>query len=199
MDRAGVVKSTKAKRGAGSMLLAGIFISIACMAYQACFNHIIGSIAFSAGLVLVIVLDAELFTGKIGYARKANEIPRLALMLAMNMLAAAAMGLLFSGDIIDKKILGPLPEAFSSAIVCGVLVYAAVEMWKRTKNIAGIAIPTAAFILIGGEHCIADAFWIAAKYDHELYDLLWLAVVVAGNIIGAKLIDWLMRKGEKSC
>ena len=165
------------------MILAGLYISIACMAYRACGNHLIGSLAFSVGLVLVCVLGADLFTGKIGYGKK-DQWPELVITLLVNLSAAALLGAVFPGGGPDKLTV-PLLPAFGKAALCGVLVFCAVEGYRRTKSIWMIAWPTATFVLIGGEHCIADAFWISAAGAWSWSALGWLRVVMLGNSIGA--------------
>ena len=81
--------------------------------------------------------------------------------------------------------------AFLDAMLCGILVYAAVECYRRSKSILAILFPIAAFVLIGAEHCVADAFYLAAGISAEniLYSLLWLAAVVAGNTAGAIILN----------
>lgn len=165
------------------MILAGAFISIACMAYRACGSHVVGSIAFAVGLVLVCILGADLYTGRIGYATR-RDWPEMVAMLLINLLTAAAMGALSPGFGPDKLAV-PLLPAFGRAVLCGVLVYAAVEGWRRTKQILAVALPTAAFVLIGAEHCVADAFWISAAGAWSWDAVLWLVVVIVGNSVGA--------------
>ena len=176
------------------MILAGAFISIACMAYRACGNHVIGSAAFAVGLVLVCILGADLYTGRIGYA-KWRDWPEMVAMLLINLLTAAAMGALSPGFGPDKLSVPILP-AFGRAILCGVLVYAAVEGWRRTKQILAVAIPTAAFVLIGAEHCVADAFWIFAAGSWSWYAALWLLVVIIGNSIGSIAVKKAMEVSD---
>ena len=48
-------------------ILAGVLISLASIIYLNCSDKIIGSILFSIGLIAVIFLEANLFTGKVGY------------------------------------------------------------------------------------------------------------------------------------
>lgn len=173
------------------MILAGALISIACMAYRACGDHVVGSIAFAVGLVLVCILGADLYTGRIGYATR-RDWPEMVAMLLINLLTAAAMGALSPGFGPDKLAV-PLLPAFGRAVLCGVLVYAAVDGWRRTQQILAVALPTAAFVLIGAEHCVADAFWISAAGAWSWDAVLWLLVVAAGNSIGsivtAKLVS----------
>ena len=178
------------------MILAGVFISIACMAYRACGSHVVGSIAFAVGLVLVCILGADLYTGRIGYATR-RDWPEMVVMLLLNLLTAAAMGALSPGFGPDKLAV-PLLPAFGRAVLCGVLVYAAVEGWRRTKQILAVALPTAAFVLIGAEHCVADAFWISAAGAWSWDAVLWLVVVIVGNSVGAIITRRLVEVANDS-
>lgn len=176
------------------MIVAGVLISIACMAYRACGDHVVGSIAFTVGLVLICILGADLYTGRIGYATR-RDWPEMVAMLLINLLTAAAMGAMAPGGGPDKLAV-PLLPAFGRAVLCGVLVYAAVEGWRRTQQILAVAIPTAAFVLIGAEHCVADAFWISAAGAWSWDAALWLAVVIVGNSVGAIVTRRLMEVSD---
>lgn len=176
------------------LILAGLLISIACMAYRACGDHILGSVAFSVGLILVLFLGADLFTGKVGYAKTPGDVASVVKMLVWNTAAAVWMGFLFPGGNVPDKLSKPIWEAFGSAVLCGVLVYAAVEGWRRTGQWIAIAAPTTTFVLIGGEHCIADAFWLSAGYQWSWYGLAWICVVMVGNVVGAKLANAAIEK-----
>lgn len=125
-------------------------------------------------------------------------------MLLLNMIGAGWVGLayrLYHGEIpvIAQKLAKPLYIVFLDALLCGILIYAAVEGYRRSKSILAILFPIAAFVLIGAEHCVADAFYLAAGISAEniLYSILWLAAVAAGNTAGAIILNAVSeRKGE---
>ncbi len=87
-----------------------------------------------------------------------------------------------------------LPSLLILGIFCGMLMYIAVEGYKRTTNPLIVVLPVMAFILCGFEHCIADMFYFAINCfkgtsASMLVDtLLRLLVITIGNLIGGCLI-----------
>ena len=53
-------------------ILAGVLIALAGHIYLNCSNKIVGAFLFSIGLIGVIVLKANLYTGKVGYVKSIN-------------------------------------------------------------------------------------------------------------------------------
>ena len=53
---------------------AGIMIAIGSAVYINCSNKIIGAILFSVGLITIMQLKFNLFTGKIGFVRNRRDI-----------------------------------------------------------------------------------------------------------------------------
>lgn len=93
--------------------------------------------------------------------------------------------------IVIAKLQDNLIMVFFKAIICGMLIYAAVDQFKKGREYAPlIAVP--AFILCGAEHCIADiCFFISAGV------LTWnfvpfLLVVIVGNSMGSLLLHRLI-------
>lgn len=179
----------------GASILSGMLIGIACMASISA-GGVLGALFFPVGLIAIILLGLPLYTGRIGYISGPQEAKGLAAMLLLNMIGAGWVGLayrLHHGEIsvIAQKLAKPLYIVFLDALLCGILIYAAVEGYRRSKSILAILFPIATFVLIGAEHCVADAFYLAAGISAEniLYSLLWLAAVVAGNTAGAILLN----------
>ena len=180
----------------GASILSGMLIGIACMASISAGGGVLGALFFPAGLIAIILLGLPLYTGRIGYISGPQEAKGLAAMLLLNMIGAEWVGLayrLYHGEVsvIAQKLAKPL-----DALLCGILIYAAVEGYRRSKSILAILFPIAAFVLIGAEHCVADAFYLAAGISAEniLYSLLWLAAVVAGNTAGAIILNAVSRE-----
>lgn len=186
----------------GASILSGMLIGIACMASISA-GGVLGALFFPVGLIAIILLGLPLYTGRIGYISEPQEAKRLAAMLLLNMIGAGWVGLayrLHHGEVsvIAQKLAKPLYIAFLDAMLCGILIYAAVEGYRRSKSILAILFPIAAFVLIGAEHCVADAFYLAAGISAEniLYSLLWLMAVAAGNAVGAIILN-AVSKEEK--
>lgn len=185
----------------GASILSGMLIGIACMASISAGGGVLGALFFPVGLIAIILLGLPLYTGRIGYISGPQEAKGLAAMLLLNMIGAGWVGLayrLYHGEVsvIAQKLAKPLYIVFLDALLCGILIYAAVEGYRRSKSILAILFPIAAFVLIGAEHCVADAFYLAAGISAEniLYSLLWLAAVVAGNTAGAIILNAVSRE-----
>ncbi len=178
--------------------VAAICISIACIANVASGGGLAGATMFSVGLIGVLVLEADLYTGKIAYIKKGSVL-NLIIMLAVNVLVAFLFGkIYFAFGSVDvsavavAKLAKPLYTVFVDALICGALIYAAVEGWKRTRQVLAVAFPVATFVVIGAEHCIADAFYFAGS---GAYSWLVLAIIVLGNSIGSIIVHKLVAFG----
>ena len=184
-------------------VLAGLLIGFAGALYLQCVAHIenksvgviMGAILFSLGLLSVILFKTNLFTGKVGYITTFREFWQGMIMLVLNLLAAFALGLLYklcigeSAALVSRFAKEWYRILFDS-VICGMCVFLSVDLYKRTSNIFTIILPVVAFIIFGGEHCIAFAFYIgSAPFDAETGKaLLYLLIMIAGNSIGALLL-----------
>lgn len=151
-------------------------------------TRLLGGLAFSLGLVLVVVAGAELFTGNnlIVMARCDGMIGTTDLLrnwivvYAGNFVGALATaqfvvwsGLLDAADgavganahrIASAKGALALDEAFVRGILCNVLVCLAVWLSFAARDVTGkavaIAFPITAFVALGFEHSIANMFFL---------------------------------------
>ncbi len=204
-------------------VLAGAFIALGAAAYTMVMTgadpgfgpqRFLGGIAFSLGLVLVIVGGAELFTGNalmvmaaIDRKITAHELFRAWFIVYLGNLAGALIvAALFAGTgLLDgpmgetarsiaegKATLSPF-HAFFRGILCNILVCLAVWLSiaarSATGKILAVILPVAAFVLLGLEHSIANMFFfpqgLAAGADIGLMPVLEnLAIVTLANILG---------------
>lgn len=185
----------------GAAVLAGISISIGGMALLKQGNGF-GTVLFSIGLIAVFILGGRLCTGMFGYVNSGKTAVNALIALFVNGIAAYICGVLYKtccgeAATMAAKLAKPLYHVFLSGIVCGVLIYIAVEGWKQTGQYLAIIMPVAAFVGIGAEHCIADAFFIGAgKLDG--YTFIWWLCSAAGNFVGAQLAGFLKLKVKPS-
>ena len=180
-------------------ILAGLLISLAGIVYLNCPEKIVGSLLFSLGLISVILLEVNLFTGKIGYVNSKQSILDSLLILVFNLVAATIVGLIYrcgsdaATPIVESKLL-----VFSEtwwltglkAIGCGAAIYLSVEGYKKSKSLIPVILGVMTFILAGWNHCIADCFYMAAGSSSALA-IPYLLVVIVGNSIGSLLIRLL--------
>lgn len=67
--------------------------------------------------------------------------------------------------------------------ITGICIQFAVDMWKRTKSVLCVIIPTAIFVLLGADHCIASVFYYAyGKVWQNWYQIL---AAIIGNVSGS--------------
>ena len=195
-------------------VLAGALIALAGSIYLSCTKlisnqdiaKVISSFLFSIGLIAVLVLDTNLFTGKIGYVDSWHKFGLACACLVYNVLIAFFIGLLYR-TLNDSAIPGPMAlgsdrlakswyKMLADGCCCGALIYLAVELYRRTKNLIPVIICVMAFILSGTEHSIADAFYFGASVL-SWKGLGYLGLVIIGNSLGAVALHWLQVGMEK--
>jgi len=178
-------------------VLAGAFIAFGAMLYTLVMTgnglgfgpaRLLGGIAFSLGLILVIVGGAELFTGNalIIMAAASRRVSLAALLrnwglaYAGNFAGALGAAILvhLSGtlaldggavaatarQIAEAKLALPADQAFFRGVLCNALVCLAVWLCFAARDVAGkilaIVWPISAFIALGFEHSVANMYLI---------------------------------------
>lgn len=178
-------------------LLAGVYIGFGCALFLMVMSDSapglghsrwIGGVAFSLGLVLVVVGGAELSTGNclMALARGAGRITsaqighNLAVSFAANAVGAVvlAWAIVASGvldpapvratavRIAEAKLALPVGQALLRGILANALVCLAVWLTLSTQTVigklVGIIFPISAFVALGFEHSIANFFLLPA-------------------------------------
>jgi formate transporter len=178
-------------------LLAGAFIAFGAMFYTLVLTdnplgfgpgRLLGGLAFSLGLILVVVGGAELFTGNnlavmawvAGQIRTGQLARNWTLVYAANLIGAlgTALMVLWSGTlelgggavaetavgIAQAKVALGVMEAFFRGILCNVLVCLAVWLCFAAHDVPGkvlaIIFPISAFVALGFEHSVANMYLI---------------------------------------
>lgn len=165
-------------------LSAGIAISLGCIAFLITGNAWL----FPIGLFIVCFCSLNLFTGKICYLDIDDpwSIIKLIIILIFNITAAALTGLIIqimqpdlipiAQDMVANK-MTQLPIVLAlKAILCNVLIFIAVDSWKKLpspNNIIGLIFATAVFVFCGYEHCIANAFYfgLAGRFEPAFFHI----------------------------
>lgn len=177
-----------------------------------------GALVFSLGIILVCVCNLMLYTGKIGYVcndwlfAKPGEtsgvklrVATLSLIFVSNVIGAVLVGML-AGWLAPSVTTDSLREiavgkgsvdcwrTFVRSVLCGMLVYAGVDLYRRYKGVLGtflVAACIAAFVLLGFDHCVANAFyWGSAFRDVDWsYPLKGVLLCAVGNSLGAILLE----------
>ena len=195
-------------------ILAGMAIGIGGCVFIGCslpkYNvPWVGSILFAVGLCSVFMFGFDLYTGKVGYAvnNKIDYIPYVLVVILGNFIGAMVLGYiapvniaefsstLFSGKLEDIDYL----RVLFKGILCGILMYIAVDYYKREKKFLAAMLCVPTFIMAGFEHSIADIFYFWAGFfgDASAFafseGLLFLLVVLVGNAIGCMLIPFCQK------
>jgi formate/nitrite transporter len=198
VEKAGVAKARlPALQTLALAVLAGAFIALGSMYYLVAMtepglgfgpSRVLGGVAFSLGLVLVLVAGAELFTGNalmvmawVDRRIAGRELARnWALVLLGNLAGAVGAALLFhqaDGTGLGGGRLGGIlatiartkteltwDVALLRGILCNALVCLAVWLSLAARDVGGrilaIVFPISAFVALGFEHSIANLFFL---------------------------------------
>ena len=179
-------------------LLAGILIGLGVIINTQMQVPIIGPMLFSFGLLVIINMQLNLYTGKIGFVTSFKEAPFLSTVLLFNLIGiAATVGLytLANNSFVElisataaTKFSKSILTLFINAIFCGMLIHFAVKNKIHIFTIFAIMI----FILIGAEHCIADFPYFL--FNFSLINLIKFISIIIGNSIGSILIERLCKE-----
>ncbi len=182
-------------------VLAGAFIALGAVFYTVTVTsaaegpamafglaRLVGGIAFSLGLILVVIGGAELFTGNnllaMAWAARCvstrEVVEQWAVVYAGNLVGALGTALLVLGAgtaevgqglvgetavrIARGKVGLGLLDAFARGILCNVLVCLAVWLCMGarsvTDKIVAVVFPISAFVACGFEHSIANMYFL---------------------------------------
>lgn len=176
-------------------ILAGVMISIGGSVFLSCENRYVGAFFFSVGLVGVVMLGLNLYTGKIGYIMDNDKafFADTALSVIGNLVGCFIVGLMQAPKgsvttIVENKLAKSMPAVFADAILCGILIFVCVEIFKKKGTPLGILLCIPTFILCGFEHSIADMFYVINAREFTLDAVIFLLIVVLGNAVGGLFI-----------
>ena len=192
-------------------VLAGIFIGIAGTVCMAVPDPVTGALLFGFGLLTIVSYGFKLYTGAIGYlAVQGRNTPRylaeLAVIWCGNWLGTflVAQGVRHSRSFpafsarIAKVCAAKAGDCWTSWLIlsffCGILMYTAVEGFKRKEELPGVVRMTlvflcvAVFILSGFEHCVANMYYFSAGNAWTWNTFAAIAVMTLGNSLGGMLL-----------
>ncbi len=149
---------------------AGFVLGIGCIVKLSCANDVVGAMLFATGLFAICSFGMNLYTGKIGYIIENKNNPCCFIVWLGNFL-----GMIFTCGLVriakpalhekaaalmSAKLEQSIPQTMILAFFCGVLMFAAVDNFKRHNDgamrVAGIFLCVMTFILCGFEHSIAN-------------------------------------------
>ena len=198
-------------------VMGGIMIAIGGCVYLAALpltlGSFVGAFFFSVALVCICYKGYGLFTGRVGYfpaTPTLEEAKGLGMTLLGNAIATFLIGALIFATTKEMqsgmaavayalaigKVATPWYLTLLRAVLCGVLMYLAVSIYREKNTVTGILFCVPAFIIAGFEHSIADMFYFAASGYRALDGLWFLLLVIVGNAIGGMLLPLLTKLGD---
>ncbi len=192
-------------------IMAGILISIggAVFLSQVSTLKYVGAVFFCVALLCICAKGYGLFTGKVGYLAescKKADLDGTFMALLGNAVGTVGVGLLvkvFMTNLRDAATAicnAKLEQSFGSAlfrsVMCGILMYLAVSLYREKNTTLGIFFCVPTFILAGFEHSIADMFYFSASQivSWQAFGYLW--IIILGNAIGGVLLPLLRRLSD---
>lgn len=192
-------------------ILAGICIGIGGLTFLILYEKfILASFLFSIGLFLICTRNYKLFTGSVCYSleNKISYIFDLIIIWIGNFIGCFLCSLIkpvlneniinTSKLLVSNKLNNSYLNLFILGIICNILIYFAVDGYKKLGNNIGgylsIILCVGCFIIIGGEHCVADIFYWCISgvlYNIPLESIFRILIITLGNIIGGILIPMI--------
>ncbi len=176
--------------------LAGAMVGIGNVVNLSVEDKVLGAFLFSLGLLTILHLGLNLYTGKIGLM--SEKFVDYILMLVFNILGVIVVSVIMSycdrnlagrfSSIAGTKLETPVLVAFFKSIFCGILMYVAVAAYKKETvdmifKCSITILCVMVFILSGFRHCIADAYCLL--YLDSFAGFMSYLAVILGNTVGA--------------
>lgn len=196
-------------------IMAGIFIGLAFVFYITVttgnntgwgLNRFVGGLAFSMGLILIVICGGELFTSSvlstISWANRQINIKKMlgiwSKVYLGNFIGASLLLLLVTGaqlyqlnngewglnalNIAQHKLHHTFIQAFSLGVLCNLLVCLAIWLTFSTQNAMTkamlVVLPVSMFVSSGFEHCVANMFMVPLGIMIQSFapNSFWLAI-----------------------
>lgn len=178
-------------------IYAGVMIGIGGVVYLSIENKMAGSFFFSFGLLTIVTQSFALYTGKIGFVTKWKELLDMGIIIIGNFIGTFLTAFvckmadvkISSIELVNKKMNCDLVSIFFLSLLCGVMMYLAIDNFKKSNNLIFIIFPVMIFILSGFEHSIANMFYFHLAGFYSWKSFGYLLVMILGNGIGAKLFS----------
>ena len=177
-------------------ILAGVMISVGCIANLSCENKYIGALLFSIGLITILLFNFNLYTGKVCYIpnNKLDYAFQVLLILVGNIIGCSIMGILIPItpiSICSAKLSYDPQLILIKSAMCGLLIYIAIDSYKQHQTLLLTLFCIPVFILSGYIHVIADTFYFVSAGIWGLQVLTYLLLAALGNAMGGMFIPFL--------
>jgi len=178
-------------------IMAGLYIALGAQGFMVTYDNVfLRASVFPVGLMLVVLVGGELFTGNclmtFSFVQKKitfkDLIKSLTQVFFGNFIGALIIViLLYFGGVYKNQVLAEtivkiakakislsFMEALCKGILCNILVslgvWFATTAKDTTGKLLGCWFPVMLFVLCGYEHCVANMFYLplAAIFDHSI-------------------------------
>lgn len=194
----------------GLCICFGASVFLICQTYSMALK-VVGSFMFGIGLFTIIHAHLWLYTGKAGYILDNKPLYLLDLVVCF---IGNAIGCFILAFVLKQTRIGdtlvasatPLVEAKMAdswysililAIMCGVMIYLAVEGHKKCEYPLGkvlfVFMPVSLFILCSFEHVVANVVYFTYAGEFGLKVVLYFAIMFIGNAMGSVMFDGLLK------
>lgn len=174
----------------------------------------VGAFLFSVGLFTVLAYGFNLYTGKVGYILQNDRVflAEVLVTIVGNLVGCLIVGYFFQFGMAETMCQakldaflsddGTLPgvvDALAKGVMCGLLMYIAVDCYRTKGSPLATFICVPVFIMAGFEHSIADMFYFTSAMMWDLDSILFILVILLGNALGGIMIPAyrLYVNGEK--
>ena len=188
-------------------VLAGVMIAVGGTVYLSLDNKVVGACLFAIGLFIIVTRGLNLYTGKVGYifdeGNGLSYFVEVLVTIAGNFIGTFCFGFLLrftriyaplqekAQGMAKAKLGDNLVSIFILAVFCGILMFLAVNGYKRLGDklggYLGVFLGVIVFILCGFEHSIANMFYFTAAWVWGAKAFLYLFVMIIGNGVGGVL------------
>lgn len=196
-------------------ILSGVYVTFVAVVYLITINTIgsklIGGLLFSFALLVIVGRDYNLYTGKVGYLLpyEKGNLKLISLTLLGNIVGIIITGtlvLIANGTNLTTYALEQVELKFNNklwheililAFFCGILMYTAVDGYKRIEDqlikVLVVILSVVIFLLAGFEHSIANMVYIvlAKKFSFKIF--IYLVGMILGNGLGAITFNLIHR------
>ena len=191
---------------------AGVCISLGTVTNLLISNKLLGAFVFAFGLFLVCTYNLKLCTGMAGYLFSTANTEGFVAAAIGNVNGISLMYWIlrcwnpkveeFSYELLKSKMNLMPHQFFISAMLCGMLMFLAVDIYKygpedsMMHRLFGLFLAVPCFVLNGFDHCIVTMFYInsATSIEEVVIGLQIFSTVMLGNFIGAILAYLLFNK-----
>lgn len=200
-------------------ILSGVYIALAAIVYiyvlSTTGNKLVASILFSIALLVIVNRGYYLYTGKVGYLLPyekgnvkmiletilGNTIGILAIGLLMNLVGVKEINE-YASSLVSIKFNNEWYKVLALSILCGILMYTAVDGFNNINNDFGkniiVILSVVVFLVSCFEHSIANIAYLVLAKTFSFKMFLYLIIMLIGNGIGAIAINLIHSYIKKS-